>query len=264
MSLLRSGLASAPRTLVDIFDETVEESRRPALDNGAEVLTYAEFAEAAERARRRARRAGVGAGDRVGVRISVGHPRPLRRHPGDPACGRRLRAGRRRRPRGAGPRWSSARRRSRRSSATTWSIRRSARGTGAPTRATNGDRRRRGRRLGDLHLRVDRHARRASRSPTASPPRSSTPRHGSSSRSAPLGSGRPGDGGALGGLRRLLRGDVAGLAPRRLPGPGPAVAGAQRRRPRTLAGGQRHHRRLHGPDAGRAVARRVARPRSGC
>ena len=44
----------------------------PALDNGAEVLTYAEFAEAADEVARRAARAGHRRGDRVGVRIRSG------------------------------------------------------------------------------------------------------------------------------------------------------------------------------------------------
>ena len=43
---------------------------------------------------------------------------------------------------------------------------------------------------------------------------------------------RPGAGRVVGGLRRLVRGDVAGLATRRLPGPGAALAGAQRHGPR--------------------------------
>ena len=49
MSLLRRNLAPAPRTLVDIFRETVAECPdAEALDNGATVLTYAEFADAAD------------------------------------------------------------------------------------------------------------------------------------------------------------------------------------------------------------------------
>ena len=49
MTLLAALRAPAPRTLVDIFEETVAAAPdEPALDNGADVLTYAEFAEAAE------------------------------------------------------------------------------------------------------------------------------------------------------------------------------------------------------------------------
>ena len=47
---------------------------------------------------------------------------------------------------------------------------------------------------------------------------------------------RPGAGRPVGRLRRLLRGDVAGLAPRRGAGTGPALAGPRGRRPRPLAG----------------------------
>ena len=48
------------------------------------------------------------------------------------------------------------------------------------------------------------------------------------------------------------------MALRRLPGAGAPVAGAQRDRPRPLAGRQRHHRGLDRPDPGRAVAGRGA------
>ena len=67
--------------------------------------------------------------------------------------------------------------------------------------------------------------RRASRSATAARPPSSTPRRGCSCRT---GRSAPATGcmaGPVGRLRRHLRGDVARLALRRLPGPGPALAG---------------------------------------
>ena len=60
------------------------------------------------------------------------------------------------------------------------------------------------------------------------------------------------------GVRRVLRGDVAGLAIRRLPGAGAAGAGAQRHGPRAVAGVPGHHRGVHGADARGAVARRGA------
>ena len=44
----------------------------PAVDNGAEVLTYAELAEAADEVAVALAELGVGRGDRVGVRISSG------------------------------------------------------------------------------------------------------------------------------------------------------------------------------------------------
>jgi non-ribosomal peptide synthetase-like protein len=73
MSLCRAELAPPRRTLADIFEATVAEwPDEPALDNGAQVLTYAEFAEAAEDLAGRLGEAGVGVGDRVGVRIRSG------------------------------------------------------------------------------------------------------------------------------------------------------------------------------------------------
>jgi non-ribosomal peptide synthetase component F len=73
LTLLRSSLAPSPRTLVDIFGETVE--RTPdslALDNGAEMLTYAEFSAVSEELAAELNAAGVGRGDRVGVRVKSG------------------------------------------------------------------------------------------------------------------------------------------------------------------------------------------------
>lgn len=73
MSLLRSTLAPPPRTLVDIFRETVAEcADADALDNGATLLTYAEFADAADELADELADLGVGAGDKVGVRIASG------------------------------------------------------------------------------------------------------------------------------------------------------------------------------------------------
>ena len=71
--LLRSAAAPDPRTLVDILRttaETVPES--PAVDNGAEVLTYAEFWERASLLADELHALGVGRGDRVGIRIDSG------------------------------------------------------------------------------------------------------------------------------------------------------------------------------------------------
>ena len=62
MTVLRGGSAAPARTLVDIFDETVRAfPDAPALDNGAEVLTYAEFAEAADEVAADAQRGSVSA-----------------------------------------------------------------------------------------------------------------------------------------------------------------------------------------------------------
>ena len=73
MTLLRGTRAAAPRTLVDIFRETVRGfGDHPALDNGVDVLTYAELAEAADAVADGLSAMGVGRGDRVGVRIRSG------------------------------------------------------------------------------------------------------------------------------------------------------------------------------------------------
>ena len=73
MTLLRGDLAPPARTLVDVFEETVEAyPDEPALDNGAQVLTYTEFAEAASEVAAELHELGIGRGDRVGVRISSG------------------------------------------------------------------------------------------------------------------------------------------------------------------------------------------------
>ncbi|MBD2760487.1 amino acid adenylation domain-containing protein [Yimella sp. cx-573] len=73
MTLLRGHLAPAPRTLVDIFTETVTECpEAPALDNGRTVLTYEELAEQVSEVVGELASHGIGRGDRVGVRIKSG------------------------------------------------------------------------------------------------------------------------------------------------------------------------------------------------
>ena len=73
VSLLRAARAPAPRTLVDIFRETVAEHREePALDNGVAVMTYEEFAEAALSVAGELAQIGIGRGDKVGVRVPSG------------------------------------------------------------------------------------------------------------------------------------------------------------------------------------------------
>ncbi len=70
---LRGGFAPRPRTLVDIFRETVAECPDvPAIDNGATSLTYAEFDEAASAVAEALHDAGVRVGDKVGVRVRSG------------------------------------------------------------------------------------------------------------------------------------------------------------------------------------------------
>jgi non-ribosomal peptide synthetase-like protein len=72
-SLTARDRAAPPRTLVDVFETTA--ARHPdalALDTGAETLTYAELEEAAGEVAARLVAAGVGPGDKVGVRVSSG------------------------------------------------------------------------------------------------------------------------------------------------------------------------------------------------
>ncbi|MGW1258966.1 Pls/PosA family non-ribosomal peptide synthetase [Streptomyces sp. NPDC002513] len=65
--------AASPRTLVDIFDATVRAyPDEPALDDGHRSLTYRALATEVETLRRRLADAGVGRGDRVGVRVPSG------------------------------------------------------------------------------------------------------------------------------------------------------------------------------------------------
>ncbi|MFF7380969.1 Pls/PosA family non-ribosomal peptide synthetase [Streptomyces massasporeus] len=65
--------AASPRTLVDIFDASVRSyPDEPALDDGTTSLTYRELAAEVEHLRRRLGSAGVGLGDRVGVRVPSG------------------------------------------------------------------------------------------------------------------------------------------------------------------------------------------------
>ncbi|MGW5429131.1 Pls/PosA family non-ribosomal peptide synthetase [Streptomyces sp. NPDC004059] len=68
-----AGPAASPRTLVDVFDATVRSHPdEPALDDGTTCLTYRALAAEVERLRQRLAGAGVGLGDRVGVRVPSG------------------------------------------------------------------------------------------------------------------------------------------------------------------------------------------------
>lgn len=65
--------APAPRTLVDILDATVRaHPNEPALDDGRRTLTYRALAAEVETLRRRLAAAGIGVGDRVGIRVPSG------------------------------------------------------------------------------------------------------------------------------------------------------------------------------------------------
>ncbi len=73
MTLLRAQAAPPARTLVDVFRDSVGAfPDSPALDNGVAVLTYSELAVAADELAVALSAAGVGAGDRVGVRAASG------------------------------------------------------------------------------------------------------------------------------------------------------------------------------------------------
>ena len=73
MTLLRAAWAPPARTLVDIFNATVAGGpETPAVDNGAELMTYEEFGEAADELAADLTARGIGRGDRVGVRIKSG------------------------------------------------------------------------------------------------------------------------------------------------------------------------------------------------
>ncbi|WP_107766367.1 Pls/PosA family non-ribosomal peptide synthetase [Nocardioides terrigena] len=73
--LLRAVAAPPERTLVDVFEATLAAAPEArALDNGAEQLTYGEFADAALALADDLNAVGVGRGDRVGVRIKSGTP----------------------------------------------------------------------------------------------------------------------------------------------------------------------------------------------
>lgn len=67
------GPAASPRTLVDIFDASVRSyPDELALDDGTTRLTYRALAIEVESLRRRLAEAGVGLGDRVGIRVPSG------------------------------------------------------------------------------------------------------------------------------------------------------------------------------------------------
>ncbi|MEO9325728.1 Pls/PosA family non-ribosomal peptide synthetase [Nocardioides sp. C4-1] len=71
--LRRAHLAPPPRTLVDVFRETVAQAAdEPAVDAGTGVLTYAELEEAADGLAAELAGLGIGPGDKVGVRVPSG------------------------------------------------------------------------------------------------------------------------------------------------------------------------------------------------
>ncbi|GID96367.1 amino acid adenylation protein [Amorphoplanes digitatis] len=72
-AVFRSSCTPVRRTLIDILDETVRaHPGAAALDDGVTVLTYRELADRVEAVAASLAGHGIGAGDRVGVRISSG------------------------------------------------------------------------------------------------------------------------------------------------------------------------------------------------
>ncbi|MFI7541825.1 Pls/PosA family non-ribosomal peptide synthetase [Actinoplanes sp. NPDC049599] len=72
-AVFRSPPAAARRTLVDVLDETVRaHPTARALDSGGTALTYRELADEVDAVRERLAGHGIGAGDRVGIRVSSG------------------------------------------------------------------------------------------------------------------------------------------------------------------------------------------------
>ncbi|MFE0578527.1 Pls/PosA family non-ribosomal peptide synthetase [Streptomyces sp. NPDC058874] len=69
----RAGPAAPPRTLIDVFEASVRAyPDEPALDDGVTRLSYRALAAEVDRGRRALADAGVGGGDRVGVRVPSG------------------------------------------------------------------------------------------------------------------------------------------------------------------------------------------------
>ncbi len=71
--LAGAGKAAPPRTLVQVFEETARQfPDASALDDGRVSLSYADLHAAAKAYARRLHRNGIGAGDKVGIRIASG------------------------------------------------------------------------------------------------------------------------------------------------------------------------------------------------
>jgi non-ribosomal peptide synthetase-like protein len=72
-AVFRSDTAPASRTLLDILDDTVaRHPDAPAIDDGAQVYDYRRLAAEVDAVRQKLAASGIGAGDRVGIRISSG------------------------------------------------------------------------------------------------------------------------------------------------------------------------------------------------
>ncbi|MFE2061138.1 Pls/PosA family non-ribosomal peptide synthetase [Streptomyces sp. NPDC059467] len=72
-ALFHSAAAASPRTLVDVLQATAAlHPDAPALDTGAEVLSYLELCAETRRRGRHLTELGIGPGDRVGIRVPSG------------------------------------------------------------------------------------------------------------------------------------------------------------------------------------------------
>ncbi len=249
----RTAEQAQPRTLLDIFRETA--ARNPdsaAIEDPAGTIVYSELLTEVETAARRLIAAGVRSGDRVGVRLPSGLTRVVRGDPERARCRRSVRSGRCRRPAGAGrPGVRRGRRHrgddpGRLPSHGQQPVQVRRRTAGADTCR---------RRLDHLHLRLDRAAQGCRRQP---PLGGSLRRRGGTAlpHRCPPRPRRPGTCRPFRRVRRLVRGDVAGLALRRLSRAGAPFRRAQRRGPRRLARSSPDHRRLDGADPRSAVAGR--------
>jgi non-ribosomal peptide synthetase-like protein len=73
LAVFRAGQESAPRTLIDILTATAEQHPEAnAVDDGSTVLTYRALLADVDTLRRSLNDAGIGVGDRVGVRVPSG------------------------------------------------------------------------------------------------------------------------------------------------------------------------------------------------
>ncbi|MDQ2588872.1 Pls/PosA family non-ribosomal peptide synthetase [Saccharothrix yanglingensis] len=72
-ALFRAGVAAPARTLVDVLADTAQRHpHSPALDDGTTSLTYRDLLDEVDAQRRALAEAGIGVGDRVGIRVPSG------------------------------------------------------------------------------------------------------------------------------------------------------------------------------------------------
>ena len=219
VDILLRGTPRRRATLLDILMETGEvHPNAVAVDDGRRSMTYGELSSAVESLRDRLHAAGVGPATGWGS-----GSRPARRTcmSRSWACSPPARRTCRSTPttRTSGPTWCSARPASRRDRAGESAIVPRRRGAPRGSADRPGARRRR---LDHLHLRLDRHPEGRRGHATARAAAFVDAEARLFLQDEPIGPGDRVLGRAVGRLRRLVRGDVAGLAARRLPGAGAA------------------------------------------